>query len=183
MRLFIGVPLPEPAARETAGALARLRAQGWPVRWVRDEGLHLTLKFYGEVTSDRIDAIAEALDFAAADTRPLALAPAGFAVFPSARRPRVIHLAVEAGPDLELLQDRVERAGERLGFPPEGRPFRPHVTLGRVREGQRLPADWRRALDRIPPGEGFLADRVVLFESHSGHAGPVYEPRHVVLLA
>lgn len=183
MRLFIGVPLPGDAGREAVGVLAGLRRLGWPVRWVRDEGLHLTLKFFGEVTRDRVDAIAEMLAFAAAGTAPLAMGLGDLGVFPAWERPRVIHLGIDAGPELELLQDRLERGGERLGFAPEGRPFNPHVTLGRVREGQRLPEGWRAELERVSPRCSFLADRVILFESELSGQGPVYRVRHEARLA
>jgi 2'-5' RNA ligase len=182
MRLFIGIPLPEQARAETAAALRRLKGFDWPVRWVSDEGLHVTLKFFGEVTTDRVDAIVEMLDFATKDMTPIALSLANAAVFPSAERPRVIHLAVDAEPSLELLQDRIERGSDPLGFPPEGRPFRPHLTLGRVREGQRLPAGWQSELERIPAGSAFLVDRVVLFESEIGTEGPSYRIRREAVL-
>ena len=59
--------------------------------------------------------------------------------FPTTTRPRILWLGLEAPPALELLQHRLERGGEDIGFPPEGAPFQPHVTLGRMREGHRLP--------------------------------------------
>ena len=139
MRLFVAVPLPPPALETAAGLLRAVRPLEWPVRWVRDDGLHLTLKFFGEVTSDRVEAIEEMVQFATAGMAPMELSLSGAGAFPSARRPRVLRLEISAGPDLELLQDRLERGGEQIGFAPEGRPFRPHITLGRVKEGQRLP--------------------------------------------
>ncbi|MEZ4456785.1 MAG: RNA 2',3'-cyclic phosphodiesterase [Gemmatimonadales bacterium] len=180
MRLFIAIPLPEPARGETAEVLRALRQLDWPVRWIREDGPHLTLKFFGEVTSDRVDAIVEMLSFAAGGVSPIALSFSGATVFPTASRPRVVALAVDPEPSLELLQDRIERGAEKLGFPPEGRPFRPHVTLGRVREGHRLPASWETALERIRPGSAFLADRVVLFLSELGPSGPTYQVRNEV---
>lgn len=182
MRLFVAVPLPEQAGAEVASVLANLRGLGWPVRWIRDEAPHLTLKFFGEVTSDRVDAIAEMLDFATRDMRPVAMTLSGATVFPGPDRPRVLCLGVDAEPGLELLQDRIERGAEPLGFPPEGRPFRPHITLGRVREGHRLPNGWLTALEQIRPGDGFLGDRVVLFVSELGPSGPTYRIRHEVRL-
>lgn len=178
MRLFVGVPLPEEAGREAGRLLAGLRAQDWPVRWVRADGLHLTLKFFGEVTSDRLDAIAEMVAFAAAGTPPIPMSLGELAAFPGWQRPRVLHLRIEASPDLELLQDRVERGAERLGFPSEARPFHPHVTLGRVREGQRLPDGWRARLEEPRPSVAFVANRVVLFESVPGPQGSIYQVRH-----
>jgi len=155
--------------------MAKLRALGWPVRWVRDDGLHLTLKFFGEVTTDRVEALSELLDQAAHRVEPMAMALDGIDAFPSSSRPRVLHWSVETGPDCELLQDRIERGGERLGFPPEGRPFRPHVTLGRVREGHRLPQGWHDAIGSSPTSLPFVADRVTLFESQLGPGGPAYK--------
>jgi 2'-5' RNA ligase len=183
MRLFIGVPLPRAAEAEVAGLLRRLQAHHWPVRWVPDHGLHLTLKFFGDVTSDRLEAIVELLAFSATGMAPIGLSLGRSGVFPTWARPRVIHLEVRAGPDLELLQDRIERGGANLGFPPEGRPFRPHLTLGRIREGERLPDGWKAALEAVPPGEPFLADRVTLFESQLAGPGRVYSVRHQVRLA
>src|SRR5687768_14171561 len=92
MRLFIGVPLPPNARATTTRVLGDLKARDWPVRWVRDEGLHITLKFFGEVTTDRVDAIGEMLTFAAKDLRPMAMAMRGIGVFPAWERPRIIHL-------------------------------------------------------------------------------------------
>lgn len=182
MRLFIAVPLPPAAEAAAMSLLDELRARDWPVRWVRDHGLHLTLKFFGEVTSDRVDAIAEMLAFAARDLRAIGLSFEGTGVFPDWEKPRVLYLGVEPAPELELLQDRIERGGERLGFPPEGRPFRPHLTLGRVREGQRLPPGWREVFERSEVGSPFLANRVVLFESSLTPKGPSYTARLAVPL-
>ncbi|MBM4187279.1 MAG: RNA 2',3'-cyclic phosphodiesterase [Gemmatimonadetes bacterium] len=183
MRLFVAVPLAASAEGEVAVILDRLREANWPVRWVRPEGIHVTLKFFGEVAPDRLETIAEAIDFAARGTRPIAMTLQGAGVFPSVDRPRVIHLAIDAEPSLELLQDRLERSGEQLGFPPEGRPFRPHVTLGRVREGHRLPPGWQDLVESIGPGDAFLGDRIVLYESELTKDGPRYAVRHQVVLA
>jgi len=183
MRLFIAVPLPSPALEEAAGLLRGLRERDWPVRWVRDEGIHLTLKFFGEVTSDRVEAIEEILEFTTRDMKPIELAALGGGAFPTRQRPRVLRLELTAGPELELLQDRLERAADEIGFAPEGRPFSPHVTLGRVREGERLPAGAMELLEALPHGPPFLADRVVLFESRLSRDGPAYSARLERLLS
>jgi 2'-5' RNA ligase len=177
MRLFIGVPIPSPALEHASGHLRELQKLDWPVRWVRDEALHLTLKFFGEVTSDRVDPIEEMVQFATKGLRPMPMTLLGGGGFPSRQHPRVLRLEVDAGPDLELLQDRIERGGEEIGFPPEGRPFRPHLTLGRVREGHRLPPGAMDQLESLPHGAPFFADRIVLFESRLTNAGPTYSVR------
>ena len=83
MRLFAAVPVPEPAREQILKLLGKLREAGWPVRWVHDEGLHMTLKFFGEVAPERLDVIAEALRFAAQGAEPLALELGDLGAFPS----------------------------------------------------------------------------------------------------
>jgi 2'-5' RNA ligase len=175
MRVFTALPVTEPAREQVVGLLGSLRRTAWPVRWVGEVGLHLTLKFLGEVPQERAGAIEEALRFAAEGTGPLPLRLNELGAFPTANRPRVLWVGVETPPGLELLQDRVERRLAEIGFPPEGRPFRPHITLGRVRGGQRLPPrgfeDFGGRFEPAP----FLADRLVLYESVLTPAGPRYE--------
>lgn len=183
MRLFVAVPLPAPALEEAGVLLRTLRELDWPVRWVREDGLHITLKFFGEVTSDRLEAIEEMLQFATAGMGPLELGLSGGGAFPSAQHPKVLRLEVTSGADLELLQDRLERGAEQIGFSPEGRPFRPHITLGRVREGHRLPPGAMQHIESLPSSAAFLGDQVVLFESRQTRAGPEYNARLVQSLS
>jgi 2'-5' RNA ligase len=177
MRLFAAVPIPHPAREEILELLAHLRRGDWPVRWIHDEGLHMTLKFYGEVGAERLDVISEALRFAADGAGALSLKLGGLGAFPSRSRPRILWVGIEAPPSLELLQDRIERGSEAIGFPPEGAPFQPHVTLGRVREGQRLPSrgleTYSERFEPVP----FLAQELVLYESVLTTGGPRYEAR------
>jgi len=183
MRLFVAIPLPEPALAAAAGTLQALQSHGWPVRWVRPDGLHVTLKFFGEVVPERFDTIAEMVGFALAGFPPLHLGLAGAGAFPSLERPRVLRLdLVGATSTLELLQDRLEQGGLRIGFPPEGRPFHPHITLGRVKEGQRLPAGAAAILQAVAEQPLFRTDRVVLYESLQTPRGPQYDPRLEVVL-
>jgi 2'-5' RNA ligase len=183
MRLFAAVPIPDPARGQILRLLAQLREGVWPVRWVQDEGMHMTLKFFGEVDPERLEVISEAIRFAAEGTGPLALRLGELGAFPSRSRPRVLWVGVEAEPSLELLQDRLERGCEAIGFPPEGAPFQPHVTLGRVREGQRLPSrgleDHSDSFEPVP----FVADELVLYESMLTTKGPRYESRLTLSLA
>lgn len=175
MRLFAALPLP-PAAREEFGAvLAGLRERGWPVRWVRADFAHLTLKFFGEVVPSRYDVIAEAVERAVKGSEAISVRFTEVGAFPTFRRPRVLWLGLDAPPALELLKDRVERAAGQIGIAPEGVPFRPHVTLGRVREGQRLPAGWAEGIATV--GHPFLLQQAVLFESATTPQGAEYAPR------
>ncbi len=173
----MAVPLPPEAERTTVETMRRLKAANWPVRWVGEDGLHVTIKFFGEITSDRVDALAELLERATREMPPVTMSLTGLGCFPNTARPKVLYSEAEADAGLELLQDRIERGAEQLGFPPEGRPFRPHVTLGRVREGHRLPSGWHDVAAGVTPVEPFLIDRVVLFESELGDGAPRYVAR------
>jgi 2'-5' RNA ligase len=162
--------------------LGRLRQQELPVRWVRDEGLHLTLKFFGEVAPERLEVIQDAVRMANQGSTPLPMRLDDLGAFPNPSRPRIFWVGLETPPALELLQDRLERRCEAIGFPPEGGPFRPHVTLGRVREGQRCPlrsvAKAGAPVEQVP----FLATDLVLYESLRGSGAPRYEVRLTVEL-
>jgi 2'-5' RNA ligase len=150
------------------------------VKWVRPEGIHTTVKFLGEVEPEREPELRAALTRAAAGGRALPLDVRGFGVFPDATRPRVIWAGVEADPSLELLQHRVEQEFAPLGFPSEGRPFRPHLTLGRAAREAR-PRDFAglaAALDRLQYGGSVLAESVDLMQSVAQAGGSVYQVRH-----
>jgi len=182
MRLFAALPIPDPARATIASLLDDLRRSDWPVRWVRPEGIHLTLKFYGEVMPERLDVIEEAVRFATAGTGPVPLRIGELGAFPTVTRPRVLWIALEAPAALELLQDRLERGGVEIGFPPEGAPYRPHVTLGRVREGHRLPPGALESYQVAAERLSFLAEELVLYESVLTSDGPHYQPRLVLPL-
>ena len=182
VRCFAALPIPENARVALERILAPLRDLPWPVRWVRPEGVHVTLRFYGEVPPERAEAIAESLDFAAAGIGTLSLALAGFGAFPAPDRPRVLWAGIDAPAALEILQDRIETRAEALGFPGEAAVFRPHVTIGRVREGERIAPGERTKLFDAPLVVPFLADEVVLYESVPGPGGAVYTVLHRVAL-
>ena len=136
LRLFVACEL----SQEVKEALARLQAELRPrhlerLRWVRLEGIHLTLKFLGETPADKVPAIERALAEAATGVGPFALSLGELGTFPDPRRgrPRVIWVGLsgELQPLAEL-QKRLETSLAGLGFAPEERPFSPHLTLARV---------------------------------------------------
>jgi 2'-5' RNA ligase len=137
MRLFLAINLPTDVRETLWEVAAPLRTARYPVRWVAAEAIHLTLKFLGDVDDMREDEIAAGVAAAVVGAKPFPLPVGGFGAFPSAQRPRVVWAGLEPVPSLELLQHRVEQEMERLGFPTEGRPFHPHLTLGRVKRDAR----------------------------------------------
>jgi 2'-5' RNA ligase len=132
VRLFVAVNLPDDVRQDIHRAAAPLRDTGLPVKWVEPPGIHLTLKFLGGVEPARLPELEAALERACQGARPFTVALGGFGAFPSPARARVIWVGCEPVPPLELLQHAVEREFAGLDFPVEGRPFRPHLTLGRA---------------------------------------------------
>lgn len=182
MRLFIALNLPEEVQQALWAAVAPLRDLGLPVKWVRPEGIHLTLKFLGEVPEAREGEFVAALGRAAVGARALPLALGGFGVFPDFRRPRVLWVGVAPDPALELLQDRVEREFAPLGFPTEAQTFRPHLTLGRAAREARA-RDFRsggleQSVGALRFDETVLVTSVDLMQSTLQSGGAVYHTRY-----
>lgn len=177
MRLFVALPLEGEVESELRTRLALPERREWPVRWVRPEGLHLTLKFLGEVAPARVEAVTGVVTQAVGRMGRLSVSLTDFGAFPSFPKARVLWAGLESEPALELLVDRLERGFVALGFPLEGRPFRPHVTLGRVRDGSRLPLAAIRQLEEDRLAGHFVGNRVVLFESHPSPQGSTYTAR------
>ena len=180
MRLFVALNLPPPVREALWAATARLRDLELPVKWVRGEGVHLTLKFLGDVADAQEGELAAALARAAAGGRALSLALGGFGVFPDFRRPRVLWVGIAPEPGLEILQHRVEQEFAPLGFPTEARPFRPHVTLGRAARDARPVAfsGLEEALGRVEFTATALVSGLDLMESTLRSGGAVYHVRH-----
>lgn len=179
LRLFVAVDLP-PQVREALGRLQSelKRLDLARLRWVRPEGVHLTLKFLGETPARRLVGVEAAL--AGAVRGPpfrLALGPPG--TFGDRRGPRVLWLDIAGEVErLRALQAAVETALADAGFPPEERDFAPHLTLARV--PQPPPPGTAESIERAlgsvtPPAAEFLVSEVVLMRSRLQPGGAVYE--------
>ena len=136
IRSFIAIELPDELKRELTKLEAQLKANDTPfVKWVDPSGIHLTLKFLGNVNLKQIEEIVRAMEKAVVGISPFRLEVKDLGVFPGPARVRVVWVGL--GDDLDTLtrlQERIEANVSPLGFPPEGRPFSPHLTLARVRE-------------------------------------------------
>lgn len=180
MRLFIALTPPPDVQREVWDAFTPLRARRLPVKWVPPENVHLTLKFLGEVSDERQAEVRGALTSAAQGTKAITLLVRGAGAFPNTRAPRVVWAGIEPDPAIEILADRVERHMGPLGFPPEGRPFRPHLTLGRAERDARA-RDWAgvgELLDALTVDATALLDGVDLVRSELRRGGSVYHRVH-----
>jgi 2'-5' RNA ligase len=136
--LFVGVPLPATVAAEITAMVEDVRAMPLPagardVRWVRLDGLHLTLRFLGPTPERMLGPTLEAVEAAArAADGPIDLELAGAGTFPSGRRPRTLWIGLAGGTEaLGRLARATEEALVGVGWEPDRRPFRPHLTLAR----------------------------------------------------
>ncbi|HXE74096.1 MAG TPA: RNA 2',3'-cyclic phosphodiesterase [Candidatus Xenobia bacterium] len=151
MRLFVALELSDAvraAVREAIGRLQRARAD---VRWARAEGMHLTLKFIGEVSEGKLAAIRQALA-AVRSPQPVEMNFRGLGYFPNQRRPRVLWVGIDASANLTELVAQMETALEPLGIERENRAFVPHLTLGRFKSDRRL-ARLQEEIAALPTSE------------------------------
>jgi len=150
IRAFVAIDLPENVRRELGRIQDSLRGKGAAerVRWVKPEGIHLTLKFLGNVPSSTITGIVHAVTEASEGVKPFTISISGLDCFPSSSRPNVIWVGVEGDiAPLTRLQSAVEDRLSVLGYPEEKRSYTPHLTLGRV--ARDVGASERRRLGEI----------------------------------
>lgn len=184
IRAFLALELPDALRSGLAQVQEELKRSRADVRWVPVGNIHLTLKFFGNVPDGEIEALAQAARDAAAATTPLQLQATGAGAFPSPNAPRVVWLGL--GGDMVPLAQlfyRLEKAFATLGYPPEGRAFNPHLTLGRVKS----PANREKLakmLAKMPPVEWppFTVKELILFHSVLSPQGSKYTPLEVIKL-
>jgi len=146
IRVFIAIDLPDWLRDRLAQLQDELEVECPPgvMRWVRPEGIHLTLKFLGEVPTAQLPDIQVGLARAAATVAPFTFRAERLGCFPDTRRPNNVWVGVhEPTGALQRLQQAIEAHIAPLGYPPENRPFRPHLTLGRASRHAR-PAELRQ---------------------------------------
>ncbi len=180
LRLFVAAAAPERIRAAASEATVTLQRLG-DVRWVTPERLHLTLKFLGSVPKEKVPEIEEVLRGIANNCLHFAIRLDGIGAFPSTRRPQTVWLGL--GGDtaaLSTLADRIEAAVEPLGFARERRPFRPHLTLGRVRSSRGLRDLATELEQRATETSAGIAkvewriDEIALIRSDLKPTGPVY---------
>ena len=181
LRLFVAIELPDDVRAALERTVEALRRAGIDreVRWVRPEGIHITLKFLGPTPQPRLPEIERALSAALAGVRGFRLQPGELGAFGGRRNLLVVWVGVGGDTQpLSALAGRVEAALAPLGFPTEQRPFAAHLTLARVRD-ETPPAERERthdALQRVRmPGVPAIDVRAVsLMQSELGRGGARY---------
>lgn len=181
-RIFVAAPLPDEASTAIAELVEQVRSDGVPgggrdVRWVRLDGLHLTLRFLGPTLEDRVELARVAVRDAAAAGQPFGVTLGGAGTFPAGGRPRALWLGARHGvEELTNLAAEVDRALIDRGWPPETRPFRAHLTLARadgVPAGARIGSILEAAAASL--ALTFRVERIGLFESLTGGGPARYE--------
>ena len=151
MRIFIGIDLdPEVRARISL-FLEGVEGFAPDARWVRPESLQITLKFIGEQTPERVEAITERLRRVQGSA--FEIRSAGYGFFPTAKAPRVFWIGIQAGPQLAELAESIDMATAELGIPREERPFSPHLTLARAGAAGRRSAGRRSGSPKWRKGD------------------------------
>ena len=168
IRLFVAIPLPRDIRERLVSLCCGLKG----AKWIKPEGMHLTLRFIGEVRND----VASDLDLALSEIRApgFELALDGVGTFGRGRRPHALWAGVEKSGPLAALRVKVESTLVRNGLEPEERNFSPHITLARLKDTKRAPAE-QFAADHAAFGVGpFKIDRFVLYSSFLASAGAIH---------
>lgn len=173
-RMFIAIPIPGEVTSRIREVELELGRSLSGVKWVEPENLHITLKFLGNVPSNRVEEIAEGLRRAARGLPSFKIGLTGIGCFPPGGNPRVIWVGIrEGGGELRRFSSRVEEEMEGIGFPREKRQFVPHLTLGRARDGFQDPRGVLGTYQTVEFGS-FMTRSIRLMRSRLTRSGPIY---------
>ena len=173
IRTFIALTIPEEIKAVIVTAMNELRAKNHAVRWVKPAGLHITLKFLGDIPEQTVAPLAADLDKAAALCPPLSLRLAGFGAFPNVKRAKVVWVGLEGDMhELSKLAFTIDKTSIAYGVAGERRPFSGHITLGRLKAPTMVDL-------AINPVKGlFNASQVLLYQSVLLPGGAQYTVLH-----
>ncbi|HEY84882.1 MAG TPA: RNA 2',3'-cyclic phosphodiesterase [Chloroflexi bacterium] len=177
-RLFIAIDLPPEARQSLARVQDKLKSVR-AIRWAKPQQIHLTLQFLGDTPIARVEAISDALQLEVSSLSSLGLTLNGVGVFPNPKRPRIIWAGLGGeGDALKALHRAVISATQTVGFQAEKRPFKPHLTIGRVQKWAKSSdyAAIRQVIQRNPIAEiaTFSVDHISLIRSQLKPTGPIY---------
>ncbi|MGD0709172.1 MAG: RNA 2',3'-cyclic phosphodiesterase [Anaerolineaceae bacterium] len=187
IRTFIALELPAFVHEELSSIILHLK-QEVPsgIRWVPANNIHITLKFLGDVSKNNLAAIDQAVESIAKGHSAFDIHLGNLGAFPNLRRPRVIWIGIQAPDTLVKMVQEIDQALVRLGYPSEGRPFSPHLTLGRVAQDtqpQELESIARSlSTQKVAVDSPVLMEQVTVFKSELRPSGAMYTPlyRHAL---
>ena len=152
---------------------------GFGYKWSSEENLHVTLNFLGDVPEVELNHVCKTVQQSVQAFQPFEMSIEGIGAFPSLEKPRIVWAGLETGKQeiIELQQSLTDGLKE-LGFPPEARPYQPHLTLGRIKRNSRPDAalgEQLRQFESFDAGSR-MVKQVVVYSSFLDRSGPVYTP-------
>lgn len=173
IRAFLALPLASSFEAEVGPLIDTLKKEHPEIRWIRAAQIHMTLHFFGSIAAEEVDRISKSVSPITTQTSPISLFLSEIGCFPHEARPRVIWLGIDGEIEkLNSLHMSLERELKKEGFECEERAFKPHLTLGRVKQERGLPG-FRPP--EFPSTQAKKVTEIILFESHLSPAGPTYE--------
>jgi 2'-5' RNA ligase len=183
IRTFVCIEVPRPIKERIESLQRSLKKNEAQVSWVKPANIHLTIKFLGDVSASRIEAVRHGVERAAASVSEFEIEAGSAGCFPSPRSPRVLWVGLGSLPEsLKRLHANIEDELAREGFPREQKRFSPHLTIGRVRSPHNATLV---AEDLIATGfepEAFRATEVIVMRSLMNPSGSVYTPQAIIKL-
>ena len=180
LRTFIALDIPPAVQKSIQQRINNLRTLigNSSVRWMQAHNIHLTLKFLGDVSPADVDTLTQILRTEAYNFSAFNIQINGLGSFPNSKRVRVLINRIQASAELEALQRGIESACNSIGFKPETRPFKPHLTIGRVQRGASSSEQIkiRKTLDEVKIDSLGIArvDSVHLYRSELKPTSSVY---------
>lgn len=176
MRTFVAIELDKIIKDSLSALIRELDTAGRSIRWVKSHGMHLTLKFLGDISRDKITEVESVLGNIAKDYPAFPLSLAGTGTFPpGARVPRIVWVGIGESETLRMIQTRVENELQKIHFPREKRKYHPHLTLGRVRGPHNLETVLK-TLSQYKEADfgGMTVNKITLFKSTLKPTGAEY---------
>ena len=176
IRSFIAIELSPPLRHHIEKIQNELKSATTDVRWVRSEGIHLTLKFLGAIDEQRVDEIGDRIEECVADTTIFTVTVGSLGAFPNSEHPKVIWLGIEDERGvLQNVQQTIDTRLTSLGFTAEKRTFSPHLTLGRIKspKGRRTVSERLKTMGKCECGTLDVKE-IFLFKSDLKPSGAVY---------
>lgn len=176
LRTFVALELPEKIRTDIRKLQHAFRSHRFDIRWVKPLNMHLTLVFLGDISQTHVEAASRVLSETASQYPIFDLIPRGVGVFPSIRKPRILWVGITGQTDiLRAIQGTVRREMNLLGLTSENRPYKGHLTLGRVKNR----IHQGRLMDALGTHQAFVSQpfsvkHLVMFKSELTSGGPHY---------